>query len=128
MRPAMDNALREPRTESRTGAGNSAALGSGGTPSGFNADPHANLRFSASRFRSRRVHFIGIGGSGMSGVASMLLDSGAVVSGSEPKPNPQTLELARQGARISRNQVGELLTPDVDLVVRTAAVAENNRE
>jgi UDP-N-acetylmuramate--alanine ligase len=64
----------------------------------------------------------------MSGLAHMLLDSGAAVTGSEPKPNEQTLELARRGARISRSQVGELLTPEVDLVVRTAAVPENNRE
>jgi UDP-N-acetylmuramate--alanine ligase len=118
----MDNALREPRTESRT-----AHVPSSGA-SGPHADPHANVRFSASRFRNRRVHFIGIGGSGMSGLASMLLDSGAVVTGSELKPNPQTFDLSRRGARISRDQIGELLTPEVDLVVRTAAVSDTNRE
>ena len=41
----------------------------------------------ASRFAGRRVHFIGIGGCGMSGLAAMLLDAGAIVTGSEPKPN-----------------------------------------
>ena len=122
MRHGMDNALREPRTESRT-----AYVPSSGA-SGPQADPHANLRFSASRFRNRRVHFIGIGGSGMSGLASMLLDSGAVVTGSELKPNPQTFDLSRRGARISRDQIGELLTPEIDLVVRTAAVSDTNRE
>ena len=128
MRPAMENALREPRTESRTAAGLNAPAAEGGAPSHYHPDPHANLRFSASRFRSRRVHFIGIGGSGMSGLASMLLDSGAVVTGSELKPNSQTFELTRRGARISRDQIGELLSPDVDLVVRTAAVPDTNRE
>ena len=132
MRPAMENALREPRTESRTAGGTPFAaaegISSGPAAAGVVADPHANLRFSASRFRNRRVHFIGIGGSGMSGLASMLLDSGAVVTGSELKPNPQTFELSRRGARISRDQIGELLTPDVDLVVRTAAVSDSNRE
>src|SRR5436190_9055649 len=129
MRSAMDYALREPRTESRSAAGGVAERPTAGPgPSDFAADANPNLHFSASRFRGRRVHFIGIGGSGMSGLAHMLLDSGAVVSGSEPKPNEQTLELTRRGARISHNQIGELLTPEVDLVVRTAAVPENNRE
>ena len=43
-----------------------------------------------SRFAGKRVHFIGIGGCGMSGLARMLVDGGAIVTGSEPKPNPQT--------------------------------------
>ena len=81
-----------------------------------------------SRFAGRRVHFIGIGGSGMSGLARMLLDSGAIVSGSEPNPNAQTLELSKRGANISRDQIGQLLGRDVDLVVRTAAVKDNNAE
>jgi UDP-N-acetylmuramate--alanine ligase len=81
-----------------------------------------------SRFAGLRVHFIGIGGSGMSGLARMLLDAGAAVTGSEPKPNGQTFELARRGVRISRTQGGELLSRDIDLVVRTAAVPDSNPE
>ena len=83
---------------------------------------------SASRFTGRRVHFIGIGGSGMSGLARMLLDDGAIVSGSEPNPNKTTFELTKRGAKISRSQVGELLSKSVDLVVRTAAVPDTNHE
>ena len=83
---------------------------------------------SASRFAGRRVHFIGIGGCGMSGLARMLLDGGAIVTGAEPKPNPQTFELTRLGVKISRDQMGELLTGETDLVVRTAAVPDGNRE
>jgi UDP-N-acetylmuramate--alanine ligase len=83
---------------------------------------------SSSRFTGRRVHFIGIGGCGMSGLARILLDSGAIVTGSEPRPNPQTFDLARHGATISRDQMGELLTREIDLVVRTAAVPETNKE
>ena len=83
---------------------------------------------SASRFTGRRVHFIGIGGSGMSGLARMLLDNGAIVTGSEPNPNAQTFDLTKRGAKISRDQVGELLSKEVDLVVRTAAVPDGNRE
>ena len=42
------------------------------------SEPRMESR-SASRFSGRRVHFIGIGGSGMSGLARMLLDNGAIV-------------------------------------------------
>src|SRR6185369_2116556 len=98
MRAQMSSVVREPRMESR----------------------------SASRFAGRRVHFIGIGGCGMSGLASMLLDAGAIVTGSEPKPNPQTFELTARGASISRDQLGQLLSRETDLVVRTAAVPDNN--
>src|SRR5688500_8661282 len=83
---------------------------------------------SPSRFAGRRVHFIGIGGSGMSGLARMLLDAGAIVSGSEPNPNSQTFELSKRGATISRGQIGELLDAGVDLVVRTAAIPDSNIE
>ena len=81
----MENALSESRTESRAGAACAAApLSSKG------AFPVAA---TVSRFAGRRVHFIGIGGSGMSGLARMLLDCGAFVSGSEPNLNPQTFDL-----------------------------------
>jgi UDP-N-acetylmuramate--alanine ligase len=90
--------------------------------------PSSNTQRADRRFAGKRVHFIGIGGCGMSGLAAMLLDDGAVVSGSEPKPNPQTFDLSRRGARISRDQMGELLDRDIDLVVRTAAVPDTNRE
>ncbi len=64
----------------------------------------------------------------MSGLARMLMDRGAIVTGSEPTPNDQTLKLVEQGARITRDQLGELLCHDVDLVVRTAAVPATNVE
>lgn len=83
---------------------------------------------TSSKFSGQRVHFIGIGGSGMSGLARMLLDAGAIVTGSEPSPNSTTLELAKRGVRISRDQLGELMSSQVDLVVRTAAIPDNNPE
>ena len=83
---------------------------------------------SASRFAGKRVHFVGIGGCGMSGLARMLLDDGAIVTGSEPRLNPQTFALVNAGAKISRDQGGELLSSQTDLVVRTAAVPDANRE
>src|SRR5690242_4255514 len=59
---------------------------------------------SSKKFAGKRVHFIGIGGSGMSGLASMLLDDGAIVTGSEPKPGSTVFELTKRGAKISRDQ------------------------
>jgi UDP-N-acetylmuramate--alanine ligase len=94
---------------------------------GRTATDAANLA-RPSRFAGRRVHFIGIGGSGMSGLARILLDAGAIVTGSDPNPGPQTFELTRRGAKISRNQVGEFLDADIDLVVRTAAIPDANTE
>jgi UDP-N-acetylmuramate--alanine ligase len=115
MPPAMENALSELRTDSR-----------GHTREFSNPLPDSD--FPASRFAGKHIHFIGIGGSGMNGLARMLLDSGAIISGSEPKPNAQTLELIQRGAKISRDQLGELLSREVDLVVRTAAVKDSNPE
>src|SRR3982751_4007605 len=102
--PAMENALSESPMDSRAGAACA-------TPplSTKNAFPCAA---TVSRFAGRKVHFIGIGGSGMSGLARMLIDCGAVVSGSEPQPNPQTFALTKHGAKISRDQLGELLGGD----------------
>ena len=88
----------------------------------------ARKESAGSPFRGQRVHFIGVGGTGMGGLARMLIDAGADVSGSEPKPNTQTAELVRLGARISPQQTGELLDSGINLVVRSAAVRDDNRE
>src|SRR5437868_5655723 len=75
----------------------------------------------------RHAHFVGIGGSGMSGLARLLLQQGKRVSGSDARPGPAVDALARQGATIyaghAAAQVG-----DADLVVVTAAVAGDNPE
>ncbi len=76
----------------------------------------------------QRVHFIGVGGAGMSGLARVLIDSGALVTGSDKVPNEQTDDLARRGATISFQQRGELLSSETTLVVRTAAVRDDNPE
>lgn len=80
-----------------------------------------------SRFAGQWVHFIGIGGCGMSGLARILLDAGAVVTGSELNGSAVVDELVRRGARVSR-QDGSLLAEELDLVVRTAAVPDDNAE
>src|SRR4051812_26188659 len=63
-----------------------------------------------SQFAGKRVHFVGIGGSGMSGLARILIDSGAIVSGTEPKPSHVTFQLMQLGAKINHVQDGELIS------------------
>lgn len=82
----------------------------------------------ASQFSGKKVHFTGIGGSGMSGLARILLDAGARVSGSEPKPSHTTFQLMGRGVKVFHEQDGSAITADIDLVVRTAAVKDDNPE
>lgn len=82
----------------------------------------------ASRFAGMRVHFVGIGGCGMSGLARILHDSGAIVSGSDPHPSSVTRLLEDNGITVTSRQDGALLSPDVDLVVLTAAIPPSNPE
>jgi UDP-N-acetylmuramate--alanine ligase len=81
-----------------------------------------------SRFAGQRIHFIGIGGCGMCGLARIMLDSGAVISGTDCRPTPPTQALAGLGASITYTQDGSTLSGAIDLVVRTAAVPEHNPE
>lgn len=75
----------------------------------------------------RHVHFIGIGGIGMSGIAQMLLARGVKVSGSDVKESLLTRELARQGASISIGH-GCANIHGADLVVYSSAITEDNPE
>lgn len=58
--------------------------------------------------RINGIHFVGIGGSGMSGIAEVLLNLGYRVQGSDLKPNAVTARLESLGARIPlRSRCGE---------------------
>lgn len=74
-----------------------------------------------------RVHFIGIGGSGMSGIARMMLASGIAVTGSDRADSETVRELREQGAEIWVGHDGQKL-PDVDAVVVTTALWPDNSE
>lgn len=82
----------------------------------------------SSRFSGKRIHLVGIGGCGMSGLARMLLDAGAIVSGTDPKDNLQIRALRQRGAKVSCVQDGAMLSGNIDLVVRSAAVRDDNPE
>ena len=77
--------------------------------------------------RVRKIHFIGIGGAGMCGIAEVLLNQGYQVSGSDLRASETTARLAGLGAEISLgHDAAHLLATDV--VVVSSAIAEDNPE
>ena len=74
------------------------------------------------------IHFIGIGGISMSGLAELLLAKGFHVSGSDSKASALTDKLAEKGAVIHIGQCAANLTPTPELVVYTAAIHADNPE
>ena len=76
----------------------------------------------------KRIHFIGIGGISMSGIAELLLSEGYEVSGSDAHESDITRKLEEQGARIGYPQKAENIPEDTDVVVMTAAIHEDNPE
>ncbi len=76
---------------------------------------------------TQRVHFIGIGGIGMSGIAEILLSMGFPVSGSDLRRSPVTDRLSSLGATIFEGHRAEQARP-ADVVVTSTAVAADNPE
>lgn len=75
------------------------------------------------------IHFIGIGGISMSGLANLAINLGYRVSGSDEKvDNTAVCHLKEQGAIISRGHHPDNIGSDINLVVYTAAVATDNPE
>ena len=78
-------------------------------------------------FKHQPVHFVGIGGIGMSGLAEVLLELGYPVSGSDLKASPTTERLAARGARIVEQHAASNLG-DAKAVVVSSAVKNDNPE
>ena len=74
------------------------------------------------------IHFIGIGGISMSGLAEILLKEGFVISGSDTKESALTEHLEKLGARIFYGQKASNIIEGIDLAVYTAAIHEDNEE
>ena len=80
-------------------------------------------------FRSvKKIHFIGIGGIGMSGIAEILLDQGFGVTGSDKQLSEITERLEKLGAKIYEGHSPEHIEPDVDVVVYSSAIKMDNPE
>ncbi|MCX7737937.1 MAG: UDP-N-acetylmuramate--L-alanine ligase [Hydrogenothermaceae bacterium] len=79
------------------------------------------------RGKVRKVHFIGIGGSGMNGIAELLLNQGYTITGSDIKENQAIQRLKELGAKIYIGHSEENVK-DVDVVVYSSAVKMDNPE
>lgn len=77
--------------------------------------------------RFKRIHFVGIGGAGMGGIAEVLLNEGYEISGSDVQENAMVRHLSQLGAKIFNGQKTEHVNGS-DVVVRSAAVADDNPE
>ena len=77
------------------------------------------------RHKVKKVHFVGIGGSGMSGIAEVLLNLGYEISGSDLSSNAATQRLANLGARVFTGHAPAHITGADAVVVSTAVKADN---
>lgn len=77
--------------------------------------------------RHQRIHFVGIGGIGMSGIAEVLINLGHQVSGSDLKESDTTRRLAKLGARVEIGHHRDCVE-GADVVVVSSAVHEDNPE
>ena len=76
----------------------------------------------------KKLHFIGIGGIGMSGIAEILLDQGFAVSGSDRARSEVTERLEQLGATVFEGHRAANIADDVDTVVYSSAVGPENPE
>lgn len=79
-------------------------------------------------FAGRRVHLVGIGGCGMYGAARILLQSGAIISGSDMRALAGGEELTRLGARVHSGHAAAHVPSDTQLLVCSSAVPAENPE
>src|SRR3954464_4228147 len=79
------------------------------------------------KHRVKNIHFVGIGGSGMSGIAEVLLNLGYGVSGSDLGSNAATQRLEQLGARILYGHAAENIE-NADAIVTSTAVKGDNPE
>ncbi|MBU4338294.1 UDP-N-acetylmuramate--L-alanine ligase [Patescibacteria group bacterium] len=78
--------------------------------------------------KARKIHFIGIGGIGLSAIAKLMLARGKIVKGSDVNKSEITEELKKAGAKIAIVQKAKNLADDTELVIYTLAILKNNPE
>lgn len=78
--------------------------------------------------KGKKIHFIGIGGTSMSGLAHIALHKGFQISGSDMRPCVYTEKFEKEGYHISIGHRAENIPNDCDLVVYTAAINNKNPE
>jgi UDP-N-acetylmuramate--alanine ligase len=83
------------------------------------------MEAATMKHKVRRIHFVGIGGSGMSGIAEVMLNLGYEVSGSDLAENAATRRLAGLGARVDIGHRSENIAAADAVVVSTAVRGDN---
>lgn len=76
----------------------------------------------------KKLHFVGLGGIGMSGLAEILMDQGFIITGSDRAANDNTERLEGLGARLYVGHDARNLEPDVDVLVYSSAIPPDNPE
>ena len=106
---------------------NACSPSNGRTRKGNRTRASDRTRIDDRMRRIHRIHLVGIGGSGMGGIAEVLLNLGYAVQGSDLKANAVTQRLARQGATIFIGH-SALHLGESDVVVVSSAVTRSNPE
>ena len=83
--------------------------------------------YTLAQLAKLKIHFIGLGGAGMSGIARIMLAKGFTVSGSDKTDSPVLTSLKALGAKVFVGHIKENLA-DAQLVIISAAITENNPE
>ena len=78
-------------------------------------------------FNNKRIHFIGIGGISMSGIAEILHAKGSIITGSDMQMNKTVQNLIDKGINITIGEDASLID-NADIVVYTAAISDDNSE
>ena len=76
----------------------------------------------------KHFHLVGIGGTGLSAIARVLLESGYIVSGSDQEISPLARNLTDLGVHITKGHHANNINQDMDIVIRSSAVPESNPE
>ena len=90
--------------------------------------PTPTLPFHADELSEKSFHFVGIGGCGMSGLAKLMSQLGACVSGTDSTQTSITEGLIEDGINVEYEQEGQSIDPSTCAVVASAAIAEEHPE
>jgi len=115
-------------THGRSIDGSSGKAEAGPPPTPSPAAGAADASPVGGDWTGRRVHFVGVGGCGMSGLAAITRDRGAVCTGSDRQPSELTDWLARQGVRVAFEQSAATVPERLDLLVASAAIPPDHPE
>lgn len=98
------------------------------TRDGQSGDHEAERASAGRALAGRRLHYVGIGGCGMSGLARMAAQRGAIVSGSDRSTSEVTAALERQGIAVALEQTAASVPAGLDTLVVSAAIPADHPE